>query len=65
MFKVNNKDTRTTPGVVLVSLLITLTCFTPSSVSIINFEHVISGWDNECMNWGDNINANNDAIVSD
>ena len=33
MFKVNNKDTRTTP------------CFTPcSSVSIVNFEHVITGW---------------------
>ena len=35
MFEVNNKDTRTTP-----------TYFTPcSSVSIVNFEHVISGWD--------------------
>ena len=33
MFKVNNKDTRTTPY------------FTPcSSVSIVNFEHVIAGW---------------------
>ena len=30
MFKVNNKDTRATP------------C---SSVSIVNFEHVIAGWD--------------------
>ena len=27
MFKVNNKDTRTTPGVVLVSLLLTLNIF--------------------------------------
>ena len=33
MFKVNNKDTRTTP------------CHTPCfSVSIVNFEHVIAGW---------------------
>ena len=32
MFNVNNKDTRT--------------YFTPcSSVSIVNFEHVIAGWD--------------------
>ena len=36
MFKLNNKDT---PGIVLVSLL--LTCFAPcSSVSIVNFEPV-------------------------
>ena len=49
MFKVNNKDTKTTPlandvtGVVLVSLL--LTYFTPcSSISIVNFEHIITGW---------------------
>ena len=32
MFKVNNKDTRTTP---------LAPC---SSVSIVNFEHVIAGW---------------------
>ena len=45
MFKVNTKDTRTTPGAVLVSLLLTLTYFTPcSSFSIVNFEHVIAGW---------------------
>ena len=30
MFKVNNKDTRTTP--------------LASSVSIVNFEHAIAGW---------------------
>ena len=30
MFKVNNKDTRTTP------------C---SSISIVNFKHVIAGWE--------------------
>ena len=37
MFKVNNKDTRTTDAI---------TYFTPcSSVSIVNFEQVNSGWD--------------------
>ena len=36
MLKVNNKDTRTTP----------LAYFTPcSSVSIVNFKHVIAGWE--------------------
>ena len=36
MFKVNNKDNRTTP----------LTYFTAcSSVSIVNLEHVIAGWE--------------------
>ena len=35
MFKVKNKDIRTTP----------LAYFTPrSSVSIVNFKHVIAGW---------------------
>ena len=34
MFKINNKDTRTMP-----------LAFTPcSSVSVVNFEHVIAGW---------------------
>ena len=38
MFKVNNKDTRTTP-------LLTLNIFTPcSSVSIVNFEQVNTAW---------------------
>ena len=42
MFKVNNKDSRTTPGVILVILL--LTYFIPySSVSIVNFGLVNSG----------------------
>ena len=37
MFKVNNKGTRTTE---------LWTYFTPSSsVSIVNFEHVIAGWE--------------------
>ena len=36
MFKVNNKDTRTMPGV----------DSTPcSSIPIVNFEHVIAGWE--------------------
>ena len=40
MFKVNDKDT------VLVSLLLTLNIFPPcSGVCIVNFEHVITGWD--------------------
>ena len=33
-------------SVVLVSLLLTLNIFTPcSSVPVVNFEHVIAGWD--------------------
>ena len=45
MFKVNNEDTRTRPGVVLVSLLLTLNIIhTLSTVSIVGFEHVIVGW---------------------
>ena len=45
MFKVNNKDTRTTPGVVLVSLLLTLNIFhTLFSAFIVNFGQVIAGW---------------------
>ena len=40
MLKVNNEDIRTTP-----SLLLTLNIFqTCSSVSIVNFGHVIAGW---------------------
>ena len=35
MFKVNNKDTRTTPMALIVN----------SSVSIVNFEDVITGWE--------------------
>ena len=34
MFKINNKDTRTMP-------LASTPC---SSVSVVNFEHVIAGW---------------------
>ena len=47
MFKVNSKYTSTTSlDVVLVSLLLTLKYSTPcSSVSIVDFEHVIGGWD--------------------
>ena len=48
MFKVNDKDTRTTPCVVLVSLSLTLNMFTPSSsVSIVKSENVNAGW--ECF----------------
>ena len=36
--QVNNKDTRTTPGIVLLSLLLTL------NVSIVNFEHENAEW---------------------
>ena len=50
MFKVNSKDTKTTPlvsfGVFIVSFEhVSHLC---SSVSIVNFEHVIAGWDIEC-----------------
>ena len=47
MFKVNNKDTRTTPGVILVSLLLTLNIFHTLffSVSVVNFEHLNADWD--------------------
>ena len=49
MFKVSNKDTRATPKVnnkdTRMSLLLTLTYFTPcSSVSIVNFEQVNASW---------------------
>ena len=48
MFKVNNKDTRTTPMfcVALVSLLLTLNILhTLFSVSIVNFEQVTASWE--------------------
>ena len=38
--KVINKDTRTTP----MSLLLTLNIFRTLCVSIVNIEHVIAGW---------------------
>ena len=41
IFKINNKDTRTTPGVALVSLLLTLNIFhTLFQCFIVNFEKV-------------------------
>ena len=43
MFKVN-KDTRTTPGFVLVSLFLTLNIFHTFCVFIVNFEQVNAGW---------------------
>ena len=43
MFKINNKDTRMT--IVPVSLLLSLTYFTPcSNVSIVNFKQVNGDW---------------------
>ena len=51
MFKINNKDTRTTPLVSLRCLYYELlTYFTPcSSVSIVNFEYVIAIWKVPCQ----------------
>ena len=47
MFKVNNKDTRTSEHQCLYSYL--WTYFTLcSSVSIANIEHVVANWDNLC-----------------
>ena len=49
MFKVNNKDTKTTPVASFWCHFCYLrTYFIPcSSVSIVNFEHVIDGWEVE------------------
>ena len=48
MFKNNNKDNWTTSGVVLVFLLLTFNIFPPGfSVSIVNFEQVYVGWDED------------------
>ena len=45
IFKDNNKDTRTTTGMVLVSLLLTLNILhTFSSVSTVNFGQVNANW---------------------
>ena len=45
MFKVNNKNTRTTLDVILVFLLLTLNIFhTFFNVSIVNFELVNVNW---------------------
>ena len=41
MFKVNNKDTRTTPGVLYCSVVLLYCC----SVCIVNFEQVNAGWE--------------------
>ena len=43
MFKVDNKDTRTTSSYFTYNIT---TYFTPcASVYIVNFEHVIAGWE--------------------
>ena len=50
MFKVNNKDTRTTAGIVLMALFLTLNIFAScSSVSTLNFEQVIASWATQCV----------------
>ena len=46
LLKVNNRNNKDTRKIVLVSLLLTLNIFhTFSSVSIVDFEHVMAGWD--------------------
>ena len=45
MVKDDNKNSRTMPGVVLVSLLLTLNTFDTLCVSIVNFEQVNPGWE--------------------
>ena len=53
MFKVNNKDTRTTP----------MAYFTPySSVSIVNFQHVIACWEQKCERERERERSNNVVI---
>ena len=48
MFKVNNKDTRTTPWRRSGVFIVNFQHFTPcSSVSIVNFEHVIADWERQ------------------
>ena len=48
MLKVNSKDTRATPGVVIVSSLLTLNIFPSySSVSLDNFEQVNADWESD------------------
>ena len=49
MLKVNNKDTRTRSGAVMVPSLLTLTYITLcSSLSIANFEQLNVGWEEVC-----------------
>ena len=46
MFKVNNKDTRAMPGIILVSLLLNLNIFhSLCNASIVNFEQINAGWE--------------------
>ena len=46
MFKVNNKDTKTTPMASFWCFIVNFEHISHlcSSVSIVNFEHVIAGW---------------------
>ena len=49
MFKINNKDTRSTPWHRSSVFIVNFEHFTPySSVSIVNFEHVIASWNVCC-----------------
>ena len=58
MFKVNNKDTRTTPLAIEHISHLFLVFF------IVNFEQVNAGWvKNEFTNRGDFLNAGSDAII--
>ena len=43
MFKINNKDTRATPGVSIVNFE-HISYFKPSGVFIVNFEQENAGW---------------------
>ena len=47
MFKVNKRDTRTTPSHGSVLLLVKLHGSACSSVFVANFEHVVAAWANE------------------
>ena len=49
MFKVNNKETKTTPMASFSVFIVNFEHISHlcSSVSIVNFEHVITGWDVE------------------
>ena len=65
MFKVNNKDTKTTLLASFWWLLLALNIFhTYSSVSIVNFEHVIASWEVafwlsfHCYPWAQNYQKN-------
>ena len=48
MFQVNKKDTRTTPVASFYVFIVNLEHFAPcSSVSVVNFEQINAGWDDD------------------